>query len=107
MGQFLRVKKAGLFHFDASYRPCPLAQQYIGVSVKKPLQRFQLMNEICYNKVLECAGKHQVGGGPALLCAQPCLATHYTLDDHPVDDTLVRRHPFSLSGIGPGWPWRG
>jgi pre-mRNA-splicing helicase BRR2 len=34
-----------------SYRPCPLAQQYIGITVKKPLQRFQLMNEICYNKV--------------------------------------------------------
>jgi pre-mRNA-splicing helicase BRR2 len=41
-------------------RPCPLAQQYIGITIKKPLQRFQLMNEICYNKVLECAGKHQV-----------------------------------------------
>lgn len=32
-------------------RPCPLAQQYIGVTIKKPLQRFQLMNEICYAKV--------------------------------------------------------
>ena len=41
----------GLFHFDNSFRPCPLAQQYIGITVKKPLQRFQLMNEICYNKV--------------------------------------------------------
>jgi hypothetical protein len=41
-------------------RPCPLAQQYIGITIKKPLQRFQLMNEICYNKVLDCAGKHQV-----------------------------------------------
>lgn len=41
----------GLFYFDNTYRPCPLAQQYIGVSVKKPLQRFQLMNEICYQKV--------------------------------------------------------
>jgi pre-mRNA-splicing helicase BRR2 len=49
---FLRVKKErGLFYFDNSYRPCPLAQQYIGITVKKPLQRFQLMNEICYNKV--------------------------------------------------------
>lgn len=49
---FLRVKKErGLFFFDNSYRPCPLAQQYIGITVKKPLQRFQLMNEICYNKV--------------------------------------------------------
>jgi pre-mRNA-splicing helicase BRR2 len=49
---FLRVKKErGMFFFDNSYRPCPLAQQYIGITVKKPLQRFQLMNEICYNKV--------------------------------------------------------
>ena len=49
---FLRVKPdKGLFYFDNSFRPCPLAQQYIGVSVKKPLQRFQLMNEICYKKV--------------------------------------------------------
>lgn len=52
---FLRVKKErGLFYFDNSYRPCPLAQQYIGITVKKPLQRFQLMNEICYNKVRVC-----------------------------------------------------
>ena len=50
----------GLFHFDNSYRPVPLAQQYIGVTVKKPLQRFQLMNEICYEKVKAVAGKHQV-----------------------------------------------
>lgn len=58
---FLRVNKSeGLFHFDNSYRPCPLAQQYIGITVKKPLQRFQLMNDICYEKVLNAAGKHQV-----------------------------------------------
>ena len=57
-----RVKKdCGLFHFDNSFRPCPLAQQYVGINIKKPLQRFQLMNEICYDKILECAGKHQVG----------------------------------------------
>ena len=49
---FLRVKHdVGLFYFDNSFRPCPLAQQYIGVTVKKPLQRFKLMNEICYAKV--------------------------------------------------------
>ncbi|KAL3148608.1 hypothetical protein ABBQ38_014036 [Trebouxia sp. C0009 RCD-2024] len=58
---FLRVKPdKGLFYFDNSFRPCPLAQQYIGVSVKKPLQRFQLMNEICYKKCLEEAGTNQV-----------------------------------------------
>ncbi|XP_071692835.1 DExH-box ATP-dependent RNA helicase DExH12-like [Rutidosis leptorrhynchoides] len=58
---FMRVDvNKGLFHFDNSYRPCPLAQQYIGITVKKPLQRFQLMNDICYEKVLSVAGKHQV-----------------------------------------------
>lgn len=58
---FLRVDlNKGLFHFDNSYRPCPLAQQYIGINVKKPLQRFQLMNDVCYEKVISIAGKHQV-----------------------------------------------
>ncbi|XP_042508721.1 DExH-box ATP-dependent RNA helicase DExH12-like [Macadamia integrifolia] len=58
---FLRVdREKGLFHFDNSYRPCPLAQQYIGITVKKPLQRFQLMNDVCYEKVMAVAGKHQV-----------------------------------------------
>lgn len=58
---FLRVDlKKGLFHFDNSYRPVPLAQQYIGITVKKPLQRFQLMNDVCYEKVISIAGKHQV-----------------------------------------------
>ncbi|KAI8532460.1 hypothetical protein RHMOL_Rhmol11G0215900 [Rhododendron molle] len=58
---FLRVDlKKGLFHFDNSYRPCPLAQHYIGITVKKPLQRFQLMNDVCYEKVIDIAGKHQV-----------------------------------------------
>jgi len=99
---FLRVNPAkGLFVFDNSFRPCPLQQQYIGVTVKKPLQRFQvgrcrltistpvwslwfqclrlqyretlsnfafksnlrryvqLMNDICYEKVMESAGKSQ------------------------------------------------
>ncbi|KAJ6676495.1 ATP-DEPENDENT RNA AND DNA HELICASE [Salix viminalis] len=58
---FLRVDlDKGLFHFDNSYRPVPLSQQYIGINIKKPLQRFQLMNDICYEKVMDVAGKHQV-----------------------------------------------
>ena len=57
----LRVKREhGLFKFNAAYRPCPLAQTFIGVTIKKPLQRFQLMNEICYKKIMDAAGKHQV-----------------------------------------------
>lgn len=51
---FLRVKQdAGLFYFDNSYRPCPLEQQFIGVSEKKPLKRYQLTNEITYEKIIE------------------------------------------------------
>lgn len=58
---FLRVRPdKGLFFFDSSFRPVPLQQQYIGVTEKKPLKRFHLMNQICYEKVLQQAGKNQV-----------------------------------------------
>eukprot|EP01113_Clastostelium_recurvatum_P015961 TRINITY_DN1902_c1_g1_i1.p1 TRINITY_DN1902_c1_g1~~TRINITY_DN1902_c1_g1_i1.p1 ORF type:complete len:2154 (-),score=847.63 TRINITY_DN1902_c1_g1_i1:92-6553(-) len=56
----LRVQPSGLFAFDNSYRPVPLEQQYIGITEKKGLRRFQLMNEITYEKVMERAGKSQV-----------------------------------------------
>ena len=57
---FLRVdEKKGLFYFDASYRPCGLQQQFIGVTEKKAIKRFQVMNEVCYEKLLEQAGKNQ------------------------------------------------
>ncbi|KAF2562817.1 hypothetical protein F2Q70_00016484, partial [Brassica cretica] len=57
---FLRVDlKKGLFKFDRSYRPVPLGQQYIGISVKELLQKFQMMNDLCYQKVVAGAGKHQ------------------------------------------------
>jgi len=75
VASFLRVKRnVGLFYFDTSYRPCPLAQQYVGITVKKPLQRFQLMNEICYKKVsnpLSCS----------LLVAQPDVNHNRCLKD--------------------------
>ncbi|CAF3930211.1 unnamed protein product [Rotaria magnacalcarata] len=57
---FLNVKREGLFHFDNSYRPVPLEQQYIGITEKKAIKRFQIMNELVYDKVLEHAGKNQV-----------------------------------------------
>ncbi len=69
VASFLRVKeKVGLFYFDTSYRPCPLAQQYVGITVKKPLQRFQLMNEICYKKVTPAASS--VSHWPLSECQQ-------------------------------------
>ena len=57
---FLRVEpERGLFFFDGSYRPCPLEQHFVGVTVTKPLQRLKAMDDICYNKVRESAGKSQ------------------------------------------------
>ncbi|KAF8466489.1 Sec63-domain-containing protein [Russula ochroleuca] len=57
---FLRVDQSkGLFYFDASYRPCALQQQFIGVTEKKAIKRYQVMNEVCYEKVLDQAGKNQ------------------------------------------------
>lgn len=62
VARFLRVNPAeGLFFFDSSFRPCPLSQQFIGVTEKKPLKALALMNEICYEKALEdVQAKNQV-----------------------------------------------
>ncbi|KDE06013.1 pre-mRNA splicing factor [Microbotryum lychnidis-dioicae p1A1 Lamole] len=61
VAKFLHVDpEKGLFYFDASYRPCPLKQEFIGVTEKKAIKRYQVTNEICYEKVLEHAGKNQV-----------------------------------------------
>lgn len=58
---FLRVKQdKGLFYFDNSYRPVSLQQQYIGITEKKAVKRFQTMSMIVYEKIMERAGKHQV-----------------------------------------------
>ncbi|ORY79259.1 Sec63 Brl domain-domain-containing protein [Leucosporidium creatinivorum] len=61
VAKFLHVDpERGLFHFDSSYRPCPLKQEFIGVTEKKAIKRYQVTNEICYEKVLEHAGKDQI-----------------------------------------------
>ncbi len=50
---FLRVGNDGLFKFDNAFRPVPLEQTYVGITEKKPLKRYDLMNTICYEKVME------------------------------------------------------
>ena len=58
---FLQVdEKKGLFYFDASYRPCALQQHFIGVTEKKAIKHYQITNEVCYEKVLDQAGKNQI-----------------------------------------------
>ena len=50
---FLRVKpQKGLFFFDHSYRPVPLQMQYVGITERNAFKRFQLQNEICYDRAL-------------------------------------------------------
>jgi len=58
VASFLRVDPLkGLFHFDGSYRPCPLKQEFIGVTDKKPIKQLKTMNDVCYNKVMEQVGE--------------------------------------------------
>lgn len=57
---FLRVDyEKGLFFFDNSYRPVHLEQYFIGITEKKALKRYQLMNEIVYDKVLQHASNQK------------------------------------------------
>ena len=60
VASFLRVDfDKGMFHFDSSYRPCPLRQEFIGVSDKKAIKQLKTMNDITYQKVLEHVGQHR------------------------------------------------
>lgn len=60
IAEFLDVKSDNLFYFDNTFRPVPLEQEYIGITEKKAMKRFQIINELIYDKVLEHAGKNQV-----------------------------------------------
>ncbi|AAS54603.1 AGR113Wp [Eremothecium gossypii ATCC 10895] len=61
IAEFLRVPSDGLFYFDASFRPCPLAQQFCGITETNSVKRVNAMNQVCYEKVLESvAENHQV-----------------------------------------------
>ncbi|KAK5654988.1 hypothetical protein OQA88_6747 [Cercophora sp. LCS_1] len=60
VASFLRVDmKTGLFHFDGTFRPCPLRQEFIGVTERKAIKQLKTMNDITYNKVIEHVGKNR------------------------------------------------
>jgi pre-mRNA-splicing helicase BRR2 len=60
VASFLRVDPdKGLFHFDATFRPCPLKQEFIGVTDKKAIKQLKTMNDVCYTKVLEQVGTNR------------------------------------------------
>lgn len=60
VASFLRVDPGkGLFHFDATFRPCPLKQEFIGVTDKSAIKKLKTMNDVCYTKVLEQVGQNR------------------------------------------------
>lgn len=60
VASFLRVDiQKDLFHFDGSFRPCPLQQEFIGVTDKKAIKQLKTMNDVCYTKVLEQVGQNK------------------------------------------------
>ncbi|KAH8676320.1 Sec63 Brl domain-containing protein [Xylariales sp. PMI_506] len=59
VASFLRVDPdKDLYHFDGSYRPCPLKQEFIGVTDRKAIKQLKTMNDITYNKVIEHVGQN-------------------------------------------------
>ena len=60
VASFLRADlEKGLFHFDSSFRPCPLKQEFIGVTDRKAIKQLKTMNDVTYTKVLEHVGQHR------------------------------------------------
>lgn len=60
VASFLRVDtNTGLFHFDGTFRPCPLRQEFIGVTERKAIKQLKTMNDITYQKVLEHVGQNR------------------------------------------------
>ncbi|GAB7364123.1 hypothetical protein MBLNU230_g4675t1 [Neophaeotheca triangularis] len=59
VANFLRVPEGNTYHFDSTFRPCPLRQEFIGLTDKKAIKQLKMMNEICYKKVLEQVGKNK------------------------------------------------
>ena len=51
VASFLGVTDSGLFYFDASYRPVPLAMQFIGATDKNILASKNVMDEVAFQKV--------------------------------------------------------
>ncbi|PNS20329.1 Pre-mRNA-splicing factor brr2 [Sphaceloma murrayae] len=55
---FLRVDPLkGLHYFDSTFRPCPLKQEFVGITEKKAIKQLKTMNDVCYTKVMEQVGQ--------------------------------------------------
>ncbi|KAG5420021.1 brr2 [Candida metapsilosis] len=50
VAKFIRASESGVFYFDASYRPCPLEQKFVGIKEQKALKKKIAMNEACFEQ---------------------------------------------------------
>uniref|UniRef100_A0A8B9SQV2 Activating signal cointegrator 1 complex subunit 3 n=1 Tax=Anas platyrhynchos TaxID=8839 RepID=A0A8B9SQV2_ANAPL len=88
---FLRVDPAkGLFYFDNSFRPVPLEQTYVGITEKKAIKRFQIMNEIVYEKIMEHATRCLLSllFSPVLLGSETLTLVVFLLQNLELKDLL-------------------
>ncbi|KAL0039926.1 hypothetical protein WJX77_011783 [Trebouxia sp. C0004] len=53
VASFLGVTESGMFYFDASYRPVPLAMQFIGATDKNIMASKNVMDEVCFMKIVD------------------------------------------------------
>ena len=64
------VSPAGLHHFDATFRPVPLSQTFIGVTSTKLAEKAEAMTILAYEKAIGAlrAGKQES------VCLSVCLS---------------------------------
>lgn len=80
VASFLGVD-AGLFYFDASYRPVPLEMQFVGVSERNILQAKNIMDDVCYEKVRCLAVREATVMAYAPMSKLDCNTEQHTLPD--------------------------
>jgi activating signal cointegrator complex subunit 3 len=104
VAEFLGAPPEGRFVFDASFRPVPLAQRFIGVSESNPMRRSALMTELAYNEAVAAVrnGKQAMvfvhsradtGRTARALADAAALAGDgdlFALTSHPEADLLMR-----------------
>lgn len=99
---FLRVNpQKGLFYFNNSYRPVPLKQQFIGVTVDKQPRERELYTEICYKKVIESLRE----GNQVMVFVNSRKETHTTVEDliRLVKDDTAHQNLFKLNKEPERW----
>ncbi len=102
VGRFLG-EGSQTFYFDGGYRPCPLAQTFVGVAEgTKPLRRMRMLDEIVSSKVVERAAAAAADGS---LLAPVIVFVHSRKDTFRTarllrDALIAAGHVNALGGAG-------